>query len=251
MSLTPFKAFKFCFAIYVANLWLPLISYQDYILKTITQASSHPNHIWVWLLNNNLYLPLLITLSVCGFLLLWEKTTRYAAAFLLLNWFFLYQTMPMTYFPPHAMFVGWILLWFIFYPQDSITPEQRNGWWLVTTVAYGISGAFKFKADVWLQGDAMHLLMDSLMIKDHSRFLFNYPLITSFLTYSGLFLEMFGLLIICLPKGKTIIWYGYLFMHLWIITCFNIPEVGLFFLILNLALWDDSISLKRLWPYAK
>lgn len=238
MPITPFKAFKLCLGLFFSISWLSLLPFAENF-KGVYDISLNPNWYWSFIFNNQLEHIVILSLSLSGVGLIFNQTTRISSFWLLINWILIYQFMPFIFFPPNGTFIGWILLWLLFYP-NSLNNEQRLGWYFVITLGYFCSGIAKLGSELWVNGEAVHYLLNGALTREPFRWFINLDNFNKVITYMILGLEIFGILLIWKKFTRQLLWVGFLIMHLTISISLNIPEIGLFFLILNLALIEDK-----------
>lgn len=234
-NLTTFQAFKLCFALYFANLWFSSFPFIDKLFR-LNGISQNPSHFWSFIINHNLTYALVSSFVIAALGLIFNKTTRISAIWLLVNWIIFFKLMPFIYSPPNGSYIGWILLWFIFYPGDSITASQRQVWWIVLTVGFCASGYSKWFSPLWVEGEALWYIG----LKPPFTELQKIPIMVNLMTYSTLLLETFAVFFIFNKWSRLFIWLGFLGMHFFITLSMSVVEVGLFFLIFNLALIEDE-----------
>lgn len=241
MPIKSFNVFKKLFSLYFAIAWLSVLPFSDMTFNRLNQVSQNPSWWWSWLASHGLTSFGIMSLVVASLGLMFKETIRFSSLYLLVNWIILYQFMPFIFFPPNGTFIGWILLWLVFYPHE-LSSSQRQGWWFILTLGYLVSGLAKIDSSVWQNGLAVDYLIKSPVGGNSTLFLINYPFISKILTYMTLALELGGVFLCFSRLGKKVLWYSFLIMHLIISACLNIPEIGLFFLIFNIALLDKDIS---------
>lgn len=234
-NIRPFRAFKICFGLYLANLWFSSFIFIDKLFR-LNSISLHPSEYWNFIIEHNLSYALVGSFVVAALGLMFNKTTRISAIWLLANWIIFFHLMPFIYSPPNGGYIGWCLLWFIFYPEDYITPSQRQCWWIILGAGFCISGYSKWFSPLWVQGEALWYIG----LKPPFTELQKIPLMVKIMTYSTLILETFAIFFIWNRWGRFAVWIAFCGMHFFITLSMSVAEVGLFFLIFNLALVEDN-----------
>lgn len=240
MPITSFKAFRIGFALYISGYWLSSLVFSKEIFHFLNINGTNPSNFWNFLYTNHLLVPYLSLLVLAPFGLIFLKTTRICALFLVANLISIYQFLPTFHGPPSGPYVGWILLWFIAYPKsEKLEKPHLLSWWFLLTLGYFCSGLAKALSPIWMQGEAVNALAKAGISQLWVENIVNYPMISKTLNYATLFFEMGSILFIFSYWGRKLIWFAFLGMHLFIIMGMNIPDIALFFLILNLALYEE------------
>jgi hypothetical protein len=236
-ALTPFQAFKICFGLYFANLWFSTFPFIDKLFR-LNKISQNPSLFWDFIIRYNLTYVLVASFVLAAIGLAFNKYTRYLALWLLINWIIFFSMMPFIYSPPNGSYIGWILLWFVIYPRDYITKQEQMVWWIVLAVGFCASGFAKWFSPLWVQGEALWYIG----LKPPFTELQKIPIMVNIMTYSTLILETFAIFFIFNKWGRKLVWLGFLGMHFFITLSMSVTEVGLFFLIYNLALIEIKES---------
>lgn len=245
MQITSWNAFKLSLGIYLMGYWFSTISFQTPLFVYFNESSLTPVGWWLWLEDHQLLSPYLFILAFSCLGLVITKLTRITAIFNLINLLLLYRFTNGLLISPSTPFLGWCLLWLSFFPQE-LKSSDKFIWWILLATGYFCSGLGKALSSIWTNGDAVALLSmsPSSVIKISFD---NFIVLKKIMTFSTLIVELLGIFIIWMDWGRKLYWYLLILFNLGIVLLMNVPEVGLLMLIINLALWEDSPSLKCLY----
>ena len=262
-----FALFRILFGLYLTIHFLQLLPYADALFSSIgivADKSLNPSY-------GAFFSPLLIIDAplvakatvvlglVASIMVMLGYKRRIAAIILWFVWASLLHRNNLILNPGIPM-VGWLLLALALIDEGEGwgLHETKRHWkmpstlfwgaWVISGVAYTISGIDKLNAPSWVDGSAItHLLHNSLARDTLFReWLLSFPTaIHRILTYLVLALEIaFGFLAL-FRRTRFIAWLGILVMHLGILSIVDFADLTLGVLMLHLFIFDGSWFQKK------
>lgn len=241
MPVSSFQWFRICFALYLSFTWLSCIPLANELFTALNPVGTDIFNFYNFLAEQNLSQIYFYILSVTSLLLFFPKTTLVSSIILLSNWFYFFNFLPPFSSPPSVAFVGWVLCWFCLHPKSiSLNYSEKMVWWLVTSFAFFASGYNKLISPSWQSGEALMLLANSPYTTSFFQSFTSFPKMLEILTYGTLGIEVGMFILVWHKKTRKLAWLCLLSLGLGIVSFMNIPDIGLFFVILSLALYEEN-----------
>lgn len=241
MPLNTFQWFRICFSLYLSFTWLSCIPLGHELFSALIPVGSDVLGFYNFLAESEYINFYFYSLSALSLLICFPKTTLISSLILLANWFYFFNFLPPFSSPPSVAFVGWVLCWFCLNPQSiKLNYSEKMVWWLVTSFAFFASGYNKLISPSWQNGEALMLLANSPYTTGLFKSLTEFPLLLKSLTYLTLAIEIGMFLLVWHKTSRKIAWFCLLNLGLGIVSFMNIPDIGLFFVILSLALLEEN-----------
>jgi hypothetical protein len=190
----------------------------------------------------------LATLAVLGALLALGRGRRLVAVTLWYGWACLLNRNVLIS-NPGIPYVGWLLLALALIPRGEalvwrlpaspiwrLPPPLVHGAWLLLALGYSISGFHKMTSPSWLDGSALHHLLDNPLARDtafrHILLALPPPLL-QLLSWSVLALESTFALLCLNPRTRLFAWCAMVCMHISIITVVDFADLTMGMLMIH------------------
>lgn len=270
VSANQFKIFRLLFGLYLTHHFISLSSYSTILFGSGMIADPYMNPTWeTWSsLVPNVLIPVtdiamhnfVNMMAMCSVFFTIGILQNMNAFFLWFGWASLFNRNNFIG-NPGLPYVGWLLLACTIIPNPGLLWEDffvqtkhSKTWkmptlifwsaWFLMALGYTISGIDKLQCQSWLDGSALHHVLDGVLARDNViadmtlHLIKEYAWLNKFMTWSSLFLEISFLFFGLFDRLRFWYWIAYMTMHISILMLINFTDLTLGVMMIHLFTFD-------------